>query len=295
MPSWIKKRFQVLKNDLINHLIVTKNQKQILLTRTPTTAHCDNSNSSSRHNDIANSYNNNEQIASNVSKKVRIRRIRNDLHTNRFSNKTDMNAYNDYTKWRDQVLINQNNCALRCIRREPDEVEVKIINTDKIDTTTHCPNGANATHNNNNHSDNSVRTVENRQMRCDYRTVAMAVASSNHYNDAAHDDGGRGRRCDGNDDATCDNECESMNSTNAYCYVLRAFVCALIYIQSKHFHLDKEHFASPNHFFSHNFKYSSKRIYIFYLCDKILIYFVSFDFTPFQCFQVGYIRLWYQK
>lgn len=239
MPSWLKKRFQVLKNDLINHIIVAKNQKQMLLTRAPPVAICDNSNNNT------NSNNNNERITnSSNSKKVRIRRIRNDLHTNRFSSKTDMNAYNDYTKWRDQVLINQNNCALRCIKQQPDEVvEEKIINTDKIDSTpTHCPNGANASQNNNYRRDNSlVCTFDSRQMRCDNRAVAMAVASSNNNVD---DDGGGGgggstqSGCDGNDDAICDNESEFMNSTNAVWFV-SVCVCVRINIQSKDSRFDK--------------------------------------------------------
>lgn len=220
MPSWLKKRFQVLKNDLINHIIVAKNQKQMLLTRAPPMAICDNSNRHNNNNNSidTNSNNNNERITnSSNNKKVRIRRIRNDLHTNRFSSKTDMNAYNDYTKWRDQVLINQNNCAMRCIKQEHGEaVEEKIINTDKIDsTTTHCPNGANALQNNSNRRDNIiVGTFDSRQIRCDNRAVAMAVASSNN-NDGDEGGGRSGSGCDGNHDAICDNESEFMNSTNS--------------------------------------------------------------------------------
>lgn len=223
MPSWLKKRFQVLKNDLINHLIVAKNQKQMLLTRTPPMAICDNGNSNRHNNNINtnnNSHNNNERITNNSNnKKVRIRRIRNDLHTNRFSSKTDMNAYNDYTKWRDQVLINQNNCALRCIKQEPGEVvEEKIINTDKIDSAIHCPNGANAMQNNSNRRENGiVCTFDSRQIRCDNRAVAMAVASSNNNDDDDGSGSSGGGGCDGNDDAICDNESEFMNSTNAVC------------------------------------------------------------------------------
>lgn len=234
MPSWLKKRFQVLKNDLINHLIVAKNQKQMLLTRPPPMAICENSNSSRHNNNVDNNTNsniNNERITNNGNnKKVRIRRIRNDLHTNRFSNKTDMNAYNDYTKWRDQVLINQNNCALRCIKQEEEE---KIINTDKVDaTTTHCPNGANAMQNNNNRRDNSVAcTIDSRQMRCDNRTVDVAVAPSHHTDDDADGGGGGvggvggsgGGGRDGNDDAICDNQSEFMNSADAVCCLC---VCA---------------------------------------------------------------------
>lgn len=60
--------------------------------------------------------------ANNV--KSPIQKIRNDLNAHRFRNKIDMNAYRDYEKWRDQVLMSQNNCALRCIKEE------KINNTD---------------------------------------------------------------------------------------------------------------------------------------------------------------------
>lgn len=107
MPSWLKKRFQVLKRDLINHVVVGKSQKNL-----PT-------------NEIEKLYdNNNERITNNI--KSPIQKIRNDLKAQqqRFRNKSDMNAYHDYAKWRDQVLISQNNCALRCIKEE------KINNTD---------------------------------------------------------------------------------------------------------------------------------------------------------------------
>lgn len=108
MPSWLKKRFQVLKSDLINHLAVERSKKQVL---TPTVAICDTNNA----------------INSNQTAKVPIQKIRNDLRTTRFRSKTNINAYHDYAQWRDQVLISQNNCALRCIKEE------KINNTDKLE------------------------------------------------------------------------------------------------------------------------------------------------------------------
>lgn len=107
MPSWVKKRFQLLKRDLLSHLVDEKNRHNTL--------------------DIAvNCNRNNEKITTSI--KSPIQKIRNDLRVNRIRIKTDMNAYRDYAQWRDQVLINQNNCALRCIREE------KINNIDKVDS-----------------------------------------------------------------------------------------------------------------------------------------------------------------
>lgn len=107
MPSWLKKRFQVLKRDLISHLVDAKHKKQALTND----CICDN---------------NNERATNHV--KSPIPKIRNDLRVNRIRIKTDMNSYRDYAKWRDQVLINQNNCALRCIKEE------KINNIDKVNS-----------------------------------------------------------------------------------------------------------------------------------------------------------------
>lgn len=138
MPSWLKKRFQVLKRDLISHIVVAKTEKPAL-----TTTICEN---------------NNERITDNV--KSSIQKIRNDLKVNRFRSKTDMNAYRDYTKWRDQVLISQNNCALRCIKEE------KINNIDKIDS---LDRGAK------NQTDSTV-TLENRSINhCDDKTASFDV------------------------------------------------------------------------------------------------------------------------
>lgn len=109
MPSWLKKRFQVLKKDLISHIVVVgKSQKK--LPGKEIEKLCDS---------------NNERITNNI--KSPIQKIRNDLKAQQqqcIRNKSDMNAYHDYAKWRDQVLISQNNCALRCIKEE------KINNTD---------------------------------------------------------------------------------------------------------------------------------------------------------------------
>lgn len=112
MPSWIKKRFQVLKRDLINNLVIIKSQPDC----------------SPKHLQQLCENINNERITNNI--KSPIQKIRNDLKNQHFRNKSDMNAYRDYAKWRDQVLISQNNCALRCIKEE------KINNTDKNTTAT---------------------------------------------------------------------------------------------------------------------------------------------------------------
>lgn len=201
MPSWIKKRIQVLKNDFINHLIVVKNQQQMVHTPASTMAICDNRNN--RNNNIAN---NNNHICDerNDKKTVRIRRIQNDLHTNRFTAKTDMNAYNDYTKWRDQVLINQNDCALRCIKQEE-----KINNTDKIDSHIVCANGA---INRNGTRDNGRScTFESRQTRCDNQ--------ANNENDSrasASNDGDDDCDVDGISDARYASESEFVWPINCF-------------------------------------------------------------------------------
>lgn len=107
MPSWLKKRLRVLKQDVLNNLIVHKVVKNQPM---PLPSNC-----------------NNEIITS--SEKTPIRKIRNDLKSYRNHGKSDMNAYRDYAKWRDQVLTSQNNCALRCVREE------KLINCDVSPTT----------------------------------------------------------------------------------------------------------------------------------------------------------------
>lgn len=151
MPSWLKKHYQVLKRDLISHLVIARTEKQAL-----TTAIYDN---------------NNEKITNNV--KSPIQKIRNDLRVNRFRSKTDMNAYRDYAKWRDQVLISQNNCALRCIKEE------KINNIDKVDSL-EC--GATS-------QTDSTAKLENRSNHCDDKTASSDATI---------------------DDASCHGESESM-------------------------------------------------------------------------------------
>lgn len=93
MPVWFKKRLQKLKKDLLNHLVAKKSSQQIL------------------------SSNNNNKNNTNLIKPS-IQKIRNDLKSNEYCNKSDMNAYRDYAKWRDRVLIEQNNCAIRCASKE---------------------------------------------------------------------------------------------------------------------------------------------------------------------------------
>lgn len=153
MPSWLKKRFQVLKSDLISHLVVAKNHKKFQLTATQQI--CDT---------------NNERITNNA--KSPIQKIRNDLKAHRFRNKSDMNSYHDYAKWRDQVLISQNNCALRCIKEE------KINNTDYVDLQCGATNQTNCT-----------SQLDNRRNHCNDKSVSRDVA---------------------NGDANCDSESEWM-------------------------------------------------------------------------------------
>lgn len=163
MPSWLKKRFQVLKRNLISHLVDAKQQKQALTNDRI----CDS---------------NNERDTNYV--KSPISKIRNDLRVNlnRIRIKTDMNAYRDYAEWRDQVLVNQNNCALRCIKEE------KINNIDKI---------------------NSLRTGASNQT--DRESTLEHRNSNHHCNDdkAASGDvtiGDACRNCD------CDSESEFMTA-----------------------------------------------------------------------------------
>lgn len=177
MPSWLKKRFQVLKKDLISHMVVVgKSQKK--LTGKEIEKLCDS---------------NNERITNNI--KSPIQKIRNDLKVQQqqyVRNKSDMNAYHDYAKWRDQVLISQNNCALRCIKEE------KINNTDNnnmvvvvdsqctvdtvVTTTATAVAAALAT----NHTE-CTSMLDNRQNHANDKSVSRDVAA---------------------DDANCDSESE---------------------------------------------------------------------------------------
>lgn len=128
MPSWLKKRIQVLKRDLISHIVIVgKSQTKFQAKESSDGRLCDG---------------NNERIANNT--KSPIQKIRNDLKAQLptqqqpqqqkqcVRNKSDMNAYRDYAKWRDQVLISQNNCALRCIKEE------KINNIDNNVVDSQC-------------------------------------------------------------------------------------------------------------------------------------------------------------
>lgn len=158
MPSWLKRRFQVLKRDLISHLVVVKSQKKIPLKESQQL--CDS---------------NNERIANNI--KSPIQKIRNDLEIHRFRNKSDMNAYNDYEKWRDQVLMSQNNCALRCIKKEE-----KINNID---------NTVNAEHFGATNQTECIDRLDNRLNQCNDKSASRDVYA---------------------DDANCDSESEFENA-----------------------------------------------------------------------------------
>lgn len=152
MPSWLKKRFQVLKRDLISHLVASKSQQQLPL---------------------YDSNSNNERITNNADSPIQ--KIRNDLKAHHFRNKIDMNAYRDYAKWRDQVLVSQNNCALRCIKEE------KVNNIDNAESV----NGGGAT----NHV--GCNKIENRLQ--------------NHCNDETTPKDATVIKCD---DVNCDSESE---------------------------------------------------------------------------------------
>ncbi|XP_055297596.1 kinesin-like protein Klp10A isoform X3 [Sitodiplosis mosellana] len=169
MPSWLKKRFQVLRRDLISHIVVVgKNQTKFQIKETSDRKLCDS---------------NNKRITNNI--KSPIQKIRNDLKAQqqqqqqqqqqRVRNKSDMNAYHDYAKWRDQVLISQNNCALRCIKEE------KINNTDNNVVDSQCTATAAATTN----QTVCTSSLDNRQ---------------NHANDKSTSRDGAA------DDANCDSE-----------------------------------------------------------------------------------------
>lgn len=86
---------------MLNHLVLVKSKKQLLP-----------------------AIKNNEQI--DAATKSPIRKIQNDLKSNRLRQKSEMNAYRDYAKWRDQVLTNQNDCALRCVEEEEAEINVQL-------------------------------------------------------------------------------------------------------------------------------------------------------------------------
>lgn len=156
MPSWLKKRFQVLKSDLISHLVVVKSHKKFQLKQLNTTQQLNDTN--------------NERISNNT--KSPIQKIRNDLKAHRFRNKSDINSYHDYAKWRDQVLISQNNCALRCIKEE------KFNNTDYVDSQYGATNQTNCT-----------SQLDSRRNHCNDKSASRDVA---------------------NDHANCDSESEWM-------------------------------------------------------------------------------------
>lgn len=106
MPSWLKNRFCNLKKDFLNNIVALKGKKDLL----PTTG------------------NNNESPTK--TDKLPIQKIRNDLRSIQYHAKSNMNRFRDYAKWHDQVLDEQNNCALRCVREE------KFINSDVNRTNT---------------------------------------------------------------------------------------------------------------------------------------------------------------
>lgn len=95
MPSWLKRRFQILKRDVLTHLVFAKGSKQLLPSA-----------------DIQNN------IQLSAATKSPIQKIKNDLKSNRLREKSEINANRDYAKWREEVLTNQNNCALRCIQED---------------------------------------------------------------------------------------------------------------------------------------------------------------------------------
>lgn len=98
MPSWLKKHFRLLKREISEHVWLAKNKNR--LAASVKSSGCD------------------------ITKSPI---ICNDLKLNRsYSNKNDKNAYRDYTKRCDQVLLYQNNCALRCAQ------EQKPLNIDSV-------------------------------------------------------------------------------------------------------------------------------------------------------------------
>lgn len=107
MPSWIKKRFCNLKQDLLNNIVALKGKKELI----PITGNINNE-------------------SPTKTDKLPIQKIRNDLKSNQYRAKSNMNRFRDYAKWHDQVLVEQNNCALRCVREE------KFINSDVNHTNT---------------------------------------------------------------------------------------------------------------------------------------------------------------
>lgn len=129
MPSWLKKRFRNLKQDFLNNIVALKGKKELL----PTTG-----------------YNNNE--SSTNSNKSPIQKIRNDLKSNQYRAKSNMNRFRDYAKWHDQVLVEQNNCALRCVREE------KFINSDVNHTDTDDAIETESRHNRNDNINKPVLT-----------------------------------------------------------------------------------------------------------------------------------------
>lgn len=193
MPSWLKKRFQVLKRDLISHIVIVgKSQTKFQAKETSDGRLCDG---------------NNERITNNT--KSPIQKIRNDLKAQlptqqqptqqkqRVRNKSDMNAYRDYAKWRDQVLISQNNCALRCIKEE----KINNIDNDVVDSQCTAANAA------------AVATVPTSNVTaCATAVAAIATnkteCTSSVDNRQNHADDKSTPSDDADDDANCDSESE---------------------------------------------------------------------------------------
>lgn len=268
MPSWLKKRFQVLKRDLISHLVAGKSQKQL-------PACGDNSN--------------NERITNNASSPIR--KIRNDLKAHRFCNKTDMNAYHDYTKWRDQVLINQNNCALRCIKEE------KINNIDNAESV----DGDSVTN----------------QVGCT-KTNETRPYKLNHCDDEATPKDANTTKCN---DANCDSESEfyfdlqNENTTCTWSNSLSGIFFAFLLAVFATYRLFGELFALFRNFVEFLSVFFSpcdwsffcvstkccalkKKLnkFFFVQSDIFYLHWINIFFSLlFLFFQVEYIRLWYRK
>lgn len=81
MPTWIRKRLKMLKDELLDQLRKT------------------NRSSRRKHN------------TDHTEQPCNIHMIHNRLTTQRIRNKSDTNAYRDYAKWPDAIVINQNNYA----------------------------------------------------------------------------------------------------------------------------------------------------------------------------------------
>lgn len=83
MPSWLKKRFRNLKQDFLNNFVASKGKKELM----PATG------------------NNNESPTE--SDRSPIQKIRNDLTSNQYRAKSNMNSFRDYAKCHDQVLVEE--------------------------------------------------------------------------------------------------------------------------------------------------------------------------------------------